>query len=206
MEPATLHAGAALAQAYIRTGRYLEAERMLDEMIPRGRRIAAVGFSGAMLVSWAELLGATGRASRAVDPLSELLQLAPVGGPIQFRFWALVPASRFSTSLAGPLIDELGGHIDEPAKAAVLKEAQGFVARDLASIHDAAEMYAAMGMPYQEARCRIDAGELERARELVDRFGLGAGPVGARLRSVSGPRGSRRSGDAPARSGGGGRP
>jgi hypothetical protein len=58
-------------------------------------------------------------------------------------------------------------------------------------------------MPYQEARCRLEAGELERARELVDGFGLGAGPVGVQLKALSDRPGSSGSWDALARGEGG---
>jgi hypothetical protein len=41
-----------------------------------------------------------------------------------------------------------------------------------------------MERPYEEAACRLEAGELDRARELIDRYGLGEGPLGARLRKL----------------------
>jgi adenylate cyclase len=185
IELATLHAGAALSQAWLRTGRYDDAERMLQEILPRARRMAAPGFSGAVLVCWAELLEATGRTADAAEPLSELLALAPPGGPIQYRSWALVPASRIAPSLAGGLIEELRERVDEPAKQVVLTEARGNLSGDRSAIHDAAEAYAVMGMPYQEARCRLEAGEIGRVRELADGFGLAAGPLGAKLDAVS---------------------
>ncbi|MGH2818927.1 MAG: adenylate/guanylate cyclase domain-containing protein [Actinomycetota bacterium] len=45
----------------------------------------------------------------------------------------------------------------------------------------AAELYASLELPYEEARCRIGAGQLEGAQEIVDRYGLANGPLGALL-------------------------
>jgi hypothetical protein len=43
-----------------------------------------------------------------------------------------------------------------------------------------------MKMPYQEALCLLEAGNLGRARELVIRFRLEKGPLGVRLTELSG--------------------
>jgi adenylate cyclase len=203
IELTTLHAAAAVSQTYIRTGRFADAERIVERVLPRARRMNALGFSGGLLIAWAELLEATERLSLASDALRELLELAPRDGPVAARFWALVPASRFARSLADPLIHELAGRVDEPAKEVMLMEARANLFGDRATFHDAAEAYAALGMPYQEARCRLEAGGSDRASEIVDVFGLGEGPVGARLRSLSGQPGARGSWSSTKSSGGG---
>lgn len=41
-------------------------------------------------------------------------------------------------------------------------------------------------MPYQEARCHLEAGDLERARELITHFRLEKGALGIRLNELSG--------------------
>jgi hypothetical protein len=41
-------------------------------------------------------------------------------------------------------------------------------------------------MPYQQARCLLEVGDLGRARELIARFRLEKGPVGMRLNELSG--------------------
>jgi len=53
-------------------------------------------------------------------------------------------------------------------------------------VPEAARHYADMKMPYQEARCRLEAGELGSAREIMTRFRLEKGPLGARLNELSG--------------------
>jgi hypothetical protein len=54
-------------------------------------------------------------------------------------------------------------------------------------LREAADLYESIGLTYEAARCLIDAGELDRARELVERFGLGEGPLGAALAAAAAP-------------------
>ena len=61
---------------------------------------------------------------------------------------------------------------------------QGWLEGDPASFARAAELYGSLELPYEEARCRMEAGDGDRARELVTRFGLEHGPLGARLREL----------------------
>ena len=60
-------------------------------------------------------------------------------------------------------------------------EAEGVVKRDEGRSREAALIYEALAMPYEEARCRIDAGELERAREIIERYPFADGPLGRAL-------------------------
>ena len=41
-------------------------------------------------------------------------------------------------------------------------------------------------MPYEEGRCQLEAGDLARARELINRFRLEKGPLGKRLNELTG--------------------
>jgi hypothetical protein len=60
-------------------------------------------------------------------------------------------------------------------------EAIGTVGGDRHRLREAARLYRECELPYECARCLLDAGELEQARELIERHGFGSGPLGARL-------------------------
>jgi hypothetical protein len=56
---------------------------------------------------------------------------------------------------------------------AVRVEGEGILQGDAERLREAADLYASLQMPYDEARCRIEAGDLARGRELAERFGFG---------------------------------
>jgi hypothetical protein len=70
--------------------------------------------------------------------------------------------------------------------AAAVAEAEAWLSRTPQAFAEAARHYAALKMPYEEARCQLEAGDLERARDLITRFRLEKGPLGARLNELSG--------------------
>ena len=74
--------------------------------------------------------------------------------------------------------------VRDPAFQAILDEVEGVLHGDRDRFAQAAEIYRSFELPYQEARCRLEAGDLDRARELIRRFGLENGPLGARLRGL----------------------
>jgi hypothetical protein len=63
-------------------------------------------------------------------------------------------------------------------------EAEGVLHGDRERFAKAAEIYRSFELPYQEARCRLEAGDLDRAGQLIRRFGLENGPLGSRLREI----------------------
>ena len=69
----------------------------------------------------------------------------------------------------------------DPSHEAPLIEARAILDGDAAGHVRAAEIFASLELPYDEARCRIGAGQIERAQEIVDRYGLANGPLGALL-------------------------
>jgi hypothetical protein len=138
-----------------------------------------------MLGAEAELEAARGNTASARQALREAidLALAEEGGghilPLLPVAAAQLPAeeARRSLNRAHELpASTLGG--------AYIAEAEAVLAGDAEASREAADRYRALEMPYEEARCRIAAGELDRARELVATFNLAAGPLGVALALV----------------------
>jgi hypothetical protein len=107
----------------------------------------------------------------------------------------VVLAAQLGSEHAAPLLDRLRGHLDAgPLFGAAFLEAEGMIERDKAKLSQAADLYAGMEMPYQEARAALEAGQLRRAESLIKKFGLENGPLGARaptaatLEAAAGPR------------------
>ncbi len=71
-----------------------------------------------------------------------------------------------------------------PFYDAVRAEADGLVG-DRERLREAAALYQSIEMPYEAARCLLDAGDVEQTRELVERHGFAAGPLGSRLAATS---------------------
>jgi hypothetical protein len=65
--------------------------------------------------------------------------------------------------------------------AAAIAEAEAWVNRSPQAFTAAADRYADMKMPYEEARCRLEAGEVDGARAIIRRLGIEQGPLGQRL-------------------------
>lgn len=65
-----------------------------------------------------------------------------------------------------------------------MDEAEGVLHGDGELFAHAAEIYRSFELRSQEARCRFEAGDLDRASELIGRFGLENGPLGAGLRNL----------------------
>jgi hypothetical protein len=67
-------------------------------------------------------------------------------------------------------------------------EADGWLRRDAAASARAADLHASFGAVCDEARCRLAAGQLDRAWELIERHGLEAGPLGNMHQELTGAR------------------
>jgi hypothetical protein len=83
---------------------------------------------------------------------------------------------------AGELLARVRSSVRDPSWEAAVAEAEGWMNGDAAAFARAAGLYASLEIPYEEARCRIEAGDLDRARELLKTFGLEKSPLAARLR------------------------
>jgi hypothetical protein len=83
-----------------------------------------------------------------------------------------------------PLLERVRPAAHDPSFQVGVFEAEAILESDPGRFEEAADLYASFEMPYQEARCRLEAGHLERATELIRTFGLEKGPVGTRLRGL----------------------
>ncbi len=187
--PGLVNAGSTLIQVTLRKGRLDEARTLLDEILPAARGLGGAEFLALMLDREAELELARGNMASAsqaaeeaaglvtsVPALSHLVDLLPLAS-------RLLPEDR-----ATALLDRVRPHLRDPSWEAVVAEADGWLKRDPASFARAAELYGSLELPYEEARCRLEAGELERPGEIVRTFGLEKGPLGARLRELESAR------------------
>ena len=102
-------------------------------------------------------------------------------GPLLAPGARLLPADQVK-----PLIERAGPARSNPLVAAAVAEAEAWLTRAPTDFTAAARHYAGMKMPYQEARCLLEAGSLDRARELITLFRLEKGPLGTRLSELSG--------------------
>src|SRR5207247_1566518 len=83
-----------------------------------------------------------------------------------------------------PLLDRVRDLSSCAGWDALRAEASGLLTGDSIRLREAASLFLDCEMPYEAARCLLDAGDLEQARELIERHGFGAGPLGARLAAV----------------------
>ena len=85
-----------------------------------------------------------------------------------------------------PVIERARPASGNPVLAAAIAEAEAWLSRTPPRFAEAAKRYAELKMPYEEARCQLEAGDLGRARELITRFRLEKGALGKRLNELSG--------------------
>ena len=174
-----------ICPALIRRGRYGEARHLLDELVPAARRIAGNYWLAAALAYEAELEEARGNLAAARRALTEAVNKVVADGDVLNGLVALVPAVRLlPSSVAKRLVDIAGRAPEHPAFKARLLEADGVWTCDRALFQQAAEMYRSLDLPYDEARCRLEAGELDRASEIIASLGVEDGPLGTGLRTL----------------------
>jgi hypothetical protein len=95
-------------------------------------------------------------------------------------------ASRLlSTDEVEPLLERVESLPSWPLFDACRAEANGLLQGDRERVREAAALYLSIDMPYEAARCLLDVGDVEQARELVERHGFAAGPLGSRLAATS---------------------
>ena len=185
--PGQVNAGMVNADLLIRQGRYAQARLLVDESLPLARRIGGGEFLAPALVIEAQLDEAQGSTASARQLLSEAIDIVLATPSLIHLGPPLAPSARLlPADRVRPLIEKVRPASSNPMIAAAVAEADAWLARTPAAFSSAAELYAAMKMPYQEARCRLEAGELTRARELIARFRLEKGPIGIRLNELSG--------------------
>jgi adenylate cyclase len=187
--PGFVNAGNALAWLLTCRGRYEEARSLLDQVIPEARRIGGPELLSRVLVVEAELEEGRGNlaaaqqaAAAALDVVLDDFSAVHAGHviPVAVR---LLPADR-----ASALVERMRPYVGHPAFEARVAEADGWLRRDAAASARAADLHASFGAVCDEARCRLAAGQLDRAWELIERHGLEAGPLGNMHQELTGAR------------------
>lgn len=186
--PGQVNAGMVYADCSIRQGRYAQARTLIDEALPLARRIGGAEFLTPALVIGASLDEALGSMASARQTLNEAIDIVLATPSVTHFVPTLAPAARLlAAERVKPIMERLRPASGNPLVAATIAEAEAWLGRDGAAFRRAAEMYATMKMVYEEARCQLEAGDLDRAQDLITRFGLEKGPVGARLAALTAP-------------------
>jgi class 3 adenylate cyclase/tetratricopeptide (TPR) repeat protein len=179
IQPAVAWAMTARASVLLRKGRLDEASVQIAELGPVARLAGGSMFKPLALCLDAELQEA--RRNRAAASLAAAEAMAAVADvtAVTHQLPTLVVASRhLPADEVRPLFERVGPHLQEPGLRAAAREVQWHLDGDRAALVEAAELYAGLHEPYQEARCRRELGEHERADEIVRTYGLEAGPAG----------------------------
>ncbi len=182
--PGIANAGGTLAHTLLRRGRYEEAREIMDEVVPIARGLGGNEFLAQGLRLEAELERARGNLNAARLAVQEALDVVLATPAVFHVFDLLIPTVQLLPERAETLLERVRPFVQDPAFQAILDEVEGVLRGDRERFAHAAEIYRAFELPYQEARCRLEAGDLDRARELIRRFGLDNGPLGARLREL----------------------
>jgi hypothetical protein len=134
----------------------------------------------------AELELARGNDASARQAVREAVEIT-LANPSRAHAVLLLPsASRLlSADELAPLLDRVGDLSSCPAWDALRAEAEGLLASDPARLREASALFLSCEMPYEAARCLLDAGDVEQTRELVERHGFAVGPLGSRLAATS---------------------
>jgi adenylate cyclase len=184
--PGVINAGGPRAVALTRLGRYQEARAQLDELLPLARGIGGSEFLARVLYEEAELELARGNEAAARQAVREATEIA-LANPSRTPALLLLPtASRLlSAEEVEPLLERVRELSSWPLFDALRAEATGLLGDDREHLREAAALYLSIEMPYEAARCLLDAGDVEQARELVERHRFAEGPLGDRLAKTS---------------------
>jgi tetratricopeptide (TPR) repeat protein len=166
-------AGMALTHAYTRTGRYEDAREAVDACLPVAIGMG-VALSVPVLVARAEMSVALGHSHDARASIEQALDVALASEARSHHLWLLAPAAR----LLGPdpriigMLEEPSSHAGGKWATARIMETEALLEGDPAKAAQAADRYADLRFPFEEATCRLMEGQPGRARELIDRHGL----------------------------------
>jgi adenylate cyclase len=184
--PGQVNAGMVYAETLIRQGRYAAARAHVDEAMPLARRIGGTEFLAPALMVEVGLDEATGNLASARQLIGEVMDMVMASPSLIHLTPVLASAGRLlAAERVTPAIDRARPAAGHPMLAAAIAEAEAWVSQTPARFSSAAEQYGAMKMPFQEARCRLEAGDISRARQLIIQFGLEQGPLGHRLNELS---------------------
>jgi adenylate cyclase len=184
--PGVINAGGPRAQALTRLGRYEEARAQLDELLPLARGLGGSEFLARVLDVEAELELARGNVASARQAIREAIEITLANPSRAHAVLLLSSSSRLlSAEELEPLLERARGLSSCAVWDALRAEADGLLAGDRARLRKAATLFLSCEMPYEAARCLLDAGDVEQTRELVERHGFAVGPLGSRLASAS---------------------
>ena len=165
------------AEAALRRGDYGRVRTTIDEVLPLARGFGGVEFLSPTLRIEAELEEVAGNvpaarelAREAVELLEEgdvthAIQLLPLVARLRPRVEAVVLLERVAQARAFP------------RAAAAMAEGNAQLERDRGQMAAAAELYRELELPYEQARCLIAAGTVDRGRQLADSIGASGGPL-----------------------------
>src|ERR671936_82424 len=184
--PGLINAGIPRVTALTRLGRLEDARALLDELMPLARGIGGAEYLAKNLATEAELERGRGNLAAARQAIEEAVEVAfasPARGPCL----ALKPeaAQLLAPEEVQRRLEQLRDVPSFPLADAQRAEAEGLAHDEPKHLREAANLYESIGLTYEAARCLIEAGELDRARELVERFGLADGPLGAALAAAA---------------------
>jgi tetratricopeptide (TPR) repeat protein len=182
--PGMVNAGMTLAWVAIRKGRFDEARRFLDELLPVARGLGGTEFLMQDLAVEVDLEWSRGNLAVAAQSLAEAIDLVLDSSTIIHTLYVLVPAAALRADRLPELMDRVKGRGQDSVFEAALAEAEGWLSSDRDRFARAADLYASLELPYQEARAALRAGQLDRAETIIQRLGLENGPLGARLAAV----------------------
>jgi tetratricopeptide (TPR) repeat protein len=183
--PAICNSGAPIVMVMLARGRYDEARELMDEIMPLARGLGGNEFLTLGLLLEANLERARGNLNAARQAIAEAADMV-LETPTVWHTGVILgtAASLLPPERVRGLIERVRPAAKDPAFEVMVAEAEGLLSGDPERFKRAAEIYVSLEMPYAEARCRLEAGELDRARDLIDRLGLHEGPLGARLREL----------------------
>jgi adenylate cyclase len=179
--PGIVNAGMTLAAVAIRKGRFDDARRFLDEILPLARGLGGTEFLMQALAEEVELEWSRGNLAAAAQPLAEAVDLVLESSTVIHTLYVLVSAAALRAGRLPELLDRIRGRGHDAVFEARLAEAEGWLSDDRDRFAHAADRYASLELPYQEARAALGAGQLDRADGIIKRYGLENGPLGARL-------------------------
>jgi len=182
--PGIANAGATLVQTLLPRGRYEEAREIMDEIVPIARGLGGNEFLALCLRLEAELELARGNINAARLAIQEALDVVLATPAVWHVLELLLPTAQLLPERAEALLERVRPAVRDPAFQATVEEAEGVLYGDRDRFARAADIYRSFDVSYREARCRLESGDLDRARELIRRFGLENGPLGARLREI----------------------
>jgi class 3 adenylate cyclase/tetratricopeptide (TPR) repeat protein len=163
-------------------GEFEAARALADRVLPIARRIGGAEYLAQALGLEAELEAARGNLAAARQAAREAADIA-LATPSAAEWIRVLPVAARLLPPEGTL-EILERLQDYPSYAFVdarRAEAEGLAHGDPDRSRAAAELFRELRMPYDEARCRIEAGEHARAQDLIERLGVAEGPLARAL-------------------------